>query len=190
VKNIVIALILLLGCLTIQAQPSQIDYRSIPTGVTINNNKLIYSALKDTPHVYIFYAPECPLSQKYTLTIASLFTKFGNKVKFIGVFPGSEESIGQFQEFKTKYKINYPLIKDEKLELISALKATVTPEAFLIDSYGKIVYHGAIDDWAIKLGKTKQQATVNYLENAIEGLLNNTAVETRYVKPIGCYIEQ
>jgi len=190
VKNIVIALILLLGCLTIQAQPSQIDYRSIPTGVTINNNKLIYSALKDTPHVYIFYAPECPLSQKYTLTIASLFTKFGNKVKFIGVFPGSEESIGQFQEFKIKYKINYPLIKDEKLELISALKATVTPEAFLIDSYGKIVYHGAIDDWAIKLGKTKQQATVNYLENAIEGLLNNTAVETRYVKPIGCYIEQ
>ncbi|MBB2949901.1 MULTISPECIES: redoxin domain-containing protein [Sphingobacterium] len=189
-KNIGIVLILLLGYLTIQAQPSQIDYRSIPTGVTIDNNQLIYNALKDTPHVYIFYAPECPLSQKYTLTIASLFTKFGNKVKFIGVFPGSEESIGQFQEFKTKYKINYPLIKDEKLELISALKATVTPEAFLIDSYGKIVYHGAIDDWAIKLGKTKQQATVNYLENAIEGLLNNTAVETRYVKPIGCYIEQ
>lgn len=189
-KNIGIALILLLGCLTSQAQPSQIDYKSIPTGETINNKKFIYSALSATPHVYIFYAPECPLSQKYTLTIASLFTKFGNKIKFFGVFPGSEESVGQFENFKIKYKINYPLIKDEKLKLITTLKATVTPEVFLIDSYGKIVYHGAIDDWAIKLGKTKQQATVNYLENAIEGLLTNTAVETRYVKPIGCYIEQ
>lgn len=189
-KNIGIALILLLGCLTIQAQPSQIDYRLIPTGATIDNKQFIYKALSTAPHVYVFYAPECPLSQKYTLTMASLFNQFGNKVKFIGVFPGPEESIGQFEDFKTKYKINYPLIKDEKLELISALKATVTPEVFLIAPSGKVVYHGAIDDWAIKLGKTKQQATVNYLENAIEGLLNNTTVETRYVKPIGCYIEQ
>lgn len=189
-KNIGIALILLFGCITIHAQQRFINYQSIPPGITIDNSQYEYTTLKAVPHVYVFYAPECPLSQKYTLTMASLFNQFGNKVKFIGVFPGSEESIGQFKDFKTKYKINYPLIKDEKLELISALKATVTPEVFLIDSSGKVVYHGAIDDWAIKLGKTKQQATVNYLENAIEGLLNNTAVETRYVKPIGCYIEQ
>lgn len=189
-KNFGIAFILLLGCLTTQAQQRLIDYRSIPAGLSIDNNQFAYNALGAVPHVYVFYAPECPLSQKYTLTIASLFTKFGDKIKFVGVFPGSEEHIGQFENFKVKYKINYPLIKDEKLKLIATLKATVTPEVFLIDSSGKIVYHGAIDDWAIKLGKTRQQATVNYLENAIEGLLNNTTVETRYVKPIGCYIEQ
>jgi len=162
VKNIIITIVLLFGSIMAHAQ------------------------LK----VYIFYAPECPLSQKYTLTIANLYHKYGSKIEFIGVFPGAEESAGQYENFKTKYKIKYPLLKDPKLTLVKALKATVTPEAFLLDPSGKIIYHGAIDDWAIKLGKTKQQATVNYLENAIEGLLNHTSVEPHYVKPIGCYIEQ
>ncbi|GAA4174482.1 redoxin domain-containing protein [Sphingobacterium ginsenosidimutans] len=169
---------------------AQYGVKATQSLATVTGQKYDLSRLEDMPHVFVFYATTCPLSQKYTLTIANLNIKYANKVKFVGVFPGVEETSGQFEHFKKKYQITYPLIEDNKMVLVGSLQATVTPEAFLLDRSGKIVYHGAIDDWVVKLGKTKQVATVNYLENAIEDLLNNTKILSSYIKPIGCYIER
>ncbi|MGJ1351001.1 redoxin domain-containing protein [Sphingobacterium spiritivorum] len=167
-----------------------LDYSSINAVKTLQNKDYDFVNLNNKPHVFIFYSSDCPLSQKYTLTISNLYNKYTGKINFVGVFPGKEHGPEEYQNFKDKYNINYMLIKDEKFNLTSHLKATITPEVFLIDKSGKIIYHGAIDDWAVKLGKTKQQPTINYLENAIESLLNNKNVQSDYIKPIGCYIEQ
>lgn len=187
-KNIVIILAFF-GWLSTHAQPHAINYRSISGIKTIENSSYDLAQLQGTAHIYIFYAPECPLSQKYTLPIARLQQQYAEKIRFLGVFPGAPDSIA-YESFKKKYDITYPLLNDPNFTLVSALKATITPEVFLLDQWGKIIYHGAIDDWVIRLGKTKQQASVNYLEKAIEALLHHTTIETPYIKPIGCYIEQ
>lgn len=187
-KNIVIILAFL-GWLSTHAQSNAINYKSISDIKTIDNISYNLAQLQGAIHIYIFYAPECPLSQKYTLPIARLQQQYVDKIRFIGVFPGAPDSIA-YASFKKKYDITYPLLNDQNFTLVSALKATITPEVFLLDQWGKIVYQGAIDDWVIRLGKTKQQASVNYLEKAIEALLHHTTIETPYIKPIGCYIEQ
>ncbi|QQT28174.1 redoxin domain-containing protein [Sphingobacterium spiritivorum] len=188
-RYIVIVIFLLFGKSLTSAQLS-LDYSSINSVKTLQGKDYDFLNLSDKPHVFIFYSTDCPLSQKYTLTISNIYNKYTDKINFVGVFPGREQHVEEYKNFKKKYNINYMLIKDEKFSLTSHLKATVTPEVFLLDKSGKIMYHGAIDDWAVKLGKTKQQPTINYLENAIESLLNNKNIQSDYIKPIGCYIEQ
>ncbi|EEI91466.1 antioxidant, AhpC/TSA family [Sphingobacterium spiritivorum ATCC 33300] len=188
-RYIIIVIFLLFGKNLTGAQLS-LEYSSINAVKTLQNKDYDFLNLNNKPHVFIFYSSDCPLSQKYTLTISNLYNKYTDKINFVGVFPGKEHGPEEYKNFKDKYNINYMLIKDEKFNLTSHLKATVTPEVFLLDKSGKIMYHGAIDDWAVKLGKTKQQPTINYLENAIESLLNNKNIQSDYIKPIGCYIEQ
>lgn len=191
-KHITILLIILLGgCNGAKSQSHLADADSLFHSVKmLGGVDYDFQALKGKPHVFIFYSTECPLSQKYTLTLGELNQKYSDKIKFVGVFPGFEDKTKSFEAFKNKYQIEYDLIKDERLALTSALGATITPEVFLVNQSGKIVYHGAVDDWVIRLGKTKQQATEHYLENAIKGLLNHATIQPAYVKPFGCYIEQ
>lgn len=77
---------------------------------------------------------------------------------------------------------------DRENQLVKTLTASVTPEAFVLNK-GKIVYYGAIDDWAIELGKTKKRATVNFVKNAIRCAMANTTPVPSYSKPIGCFID-
>ncbi|ULT27574.1 thioredoxin family protein [Sphingobacterium sp. E70] len=79
---------------------AQYGVKATQSLATVTGQKYDLSRLEDMPHVFVFYATTCPLSQKYTLTIANLNIKYANKVKFVGVFPGVEETSGQFEHFK------------------------------------------------------------------------------------------
>lgn len=189
-KYVILFAILFGGLASAKAQSDLLDVHLLPAMKTLEEREYQFSTSTDLPHVFIFYSIECPLSQKYTLTLNNLSEKYADKIKFVGVLPGIEGEPSGYNQFRDKYRIPYDLIKDERFALTTALGASITPEVFLVDQTGKTVYHGAIDDWVIKLGKTKQQATVHYLENAIAGLLNHTIIQPSYVKPFGCYIEQ
>jgi len=138
--------------------------------------------------VVVFLSPGCPLSQKYTLVLNSLAKEFHDKVKFYGVFAETDPVLDEYKEFEKKYKIQFALLVDKEQKLVKALAANVTPEAFVL-SKGKLIYHGAIDDWAIELGKTKAQATINFVRNAIQCAMANTTPVPNYNKPVGCFID-
>lgn len=152
---------------------------------TIGGEKYVV-ALRELS-VIVFLSPGCPLSQKYTLTLNELAKEFEGKVKFYGVFADNAVN-KEYDHFKTKYKIPFALLVDKKKQLVKALAAGVTPEAFVI-SKGTVLYHGAIDDWAIALGKTKSKATVNFVRNAIQCAMANTVPFPNYNKPVGCFID-
>jgi len=67
--------------------------------------------------------------------------------------------------------------------------ATKTPEVFLTDPWGGIQYRGAIDDWAIALGKVKSIAEVEYLSLALEKWLMNEPIWPNETSVIGCLLE-
>lgn len=138
--------------------------------------------------VVIFLSPTCPLSQKYTLTLNALAKEFSDSVKFYGVFAEADPVADEYKEFKRKFEIRFDLLVDEKKQLVKALAASVTPEAFVLNR-GKVVYRGAIDDWAIALGKTKKKAALNFVRNAIQCALAGTTPVPDYSKPVGCFID-
>jgi thiol-disulfide isomerase/thioredoxin len=144
---------------------------------------------EDRPQVILVLAPDCPISQKYIPTIKALHQVFKDKVDFVGIFPGyfNKEEVSAFAE---EYGLSFPWYIDREMSAVAALKATVTPEAFLLTPDMQCRYSGAIDNWFYELGKYRQTVTDAYLKDAIEAVLSGTPVKTTQTQAIGCIIEQ
>ncbi len=140
--------------------------------------------------VYIFMAPDCPLCINYSLSARQIFNDHKNdSFKIFLVFPGEYYTKDEIQMFLEKYDLKMECLLDIEYELVHQLGAEVTPEGFLLNSDGKIVYHGAIDDWAYGPGLIKQNVNQHYLKDAINLVLNDHNPEIDFVQPYGCYIE-
>lgn len=139
---------------------------------------------------YYFLSPECPLCQSYSLTIRNLHREFQEQnVEMIGIIPGADFSAAAIAEYKIKYKIPIQLLVDEQLLLVNKYKATITPEVVVVNTQGKVLYQGRIDNWAYELGKKRKVITEHNLRDALKSILNNQPVKIKVTKAVGCYIE-
>lgn len=147
--------------------------------------------LKGEYLVLIFMSPECPLSENYSKTIKNLSIEFADKnVRFYIVFPGIFYPRPQIEEFLKKYHLPTDMVIYDPDHLFKDyFSATITPEAFLTDVTGTILYRGAIDNWAITLGKQRQVITEHYLIDAIESVVINENIKTKKTRAVGCIIE-
>ncbi len=141
----------------------------------------------DQLHVFLFLGTDCPISQKYVHTLKSLYNTFP-EVTFYGIIPHhfNEKEIKTYQE---DYEIPFQLYRDAHNSIAKIFSATITPEAFLIDSQGTVYYQGAIDNWFYALGKNRPKATEHYLKRAIEEVSALQTVTTPRTDAIGCLIE-
>jgi peroxiredoxin len=99
---------------------------------------------------------------------------------------GYGESYDDMKEYSKEqgYKFNY--VVDDKSAMADAFGATRTPEVFLFDKTGKLVYHGAIDDNANGPDKvTRQHAKI-----AIEEMVSGKPVSTSTTRFVGCGIKR
>ena len=140
--------------------------------------------------VFYFLAPECPLSQNYTKSINEIYTEFSTqKVMFYGVFCGRVYSNKEMMSFVSDYDIEMICLKDEKYELSSILNAKITPEVFVLDNTGRVVYSGKIDNWAESLGVKRQVVTKFFLKDALKQYLNNEPILINKTEAVGCILE-
>jgi peroxiredoxin len=80
--------------------------------------------------------------------------------------------------------ISYPILNDASGATGHAYKATNTPEMYIINKDGKLVYEGGIDnDPQGNLSSTKR---INYVSKALDELLAGKAVTTAEAKAYGC----
>ncbi|RYY31650.1 MAG: redoxin domain-containing protein [Chitinophagaceae bacterium] len=143
---------------------------------------------KEPLNVLVFLSPECPLSINYTKPLNELASDYAGKVKFIGIVPGKSYSATTVQEFVSEYKVGFDVYIDKEKRFTKAAKATITPEVVVFSTAGNIIYRGAIDDWAIAVGKKKQKAFNKYLNNAIQAFLLGKEISVKSTKPVGCLI--
>jgi hypothetical protein len=147
--------------------------------------------LTDTFSVFTFLSPECPLSENYTRTLLSMQDSLRRQgVSFYYLFPGKFYPRPQIEQFAKTYGLpSSSILYDPEYQFRNYCKANTTPEAFLINGLGEILYYGAIDNWAITLGKQRQITTEHYLSDAIEEALNGENITLKSVKAVGCIIE-
>ncbi|MEO5889805.1 MAG: redoxin domain-containing protein [Ferruginibacter sp.] len=138
--------------------------------------------------LFIFLSPECPLCQNYTKTINGLSKKFGPQLNLFGIVPGNAYTAKEVTGFANKYQATFPIFIDKKQQLTHYLKATVTPQAILLDNQGNLVYSGAIDDWVQGLGKKRLNVNEHYVQDAIEQSLKPELVKIKTTKAFGCKI--
>jgi len=81
---------------------------------------------------------------------------------------------------------NWAYAIDKNHVIADAFGATRTPECFLFDSKGILVYHGAIDDSPSDADAVSRK----HLENAIQELKKGAAISVPTSKSIGCSIKR
>ncbi len=79
----------------------------------------------------------------------------------------------------------FPYVVDATSDVARAFGATKTPEAFLFDASGRLVYHGAIDDNA----KDAKQVKSRWLADAISAVAAGKPVKVAESKALGCTIK-
>lgn len=140
--------------------------------------------------VLFFYSPDCPLCINYTKTLRELMQEFGaGQFGFIAVYPDTFYTESEIASFMNDYQLSMPVILDSQKKLTDATGAEVTPEAVVLDHDGKILYKGAIDNWAYAEGKKRPSATQFYLLDALSAISEGKQPEPAITKATGCIIE-
>jgi thiol-disulfide isomerase/thioredoxin len=142
------------------------------------------------PSLLVLLSPECPMCVNYIPLLKKLRKEYGDEIQIAGLIPGKTYDDSTVLNFSRNYEMNFPLYIDSNMQLCKYLKAEVTPESYLFDKKGKLVYHGAIDNWLTALGKKRTRADQHYLLDAIEQMMKGNPVALSYIKPQGCLLNE
>ena len=142
-----------------------------------------------TATVFVFLSESCPICQSYTLPLKELYKTYSKQhVRFVGVFPDPELSQKELNEFKKTYSIPFELTRDTNRALTHKLGATITPEVFVVDEAGRVIYSGRIDDSFYAVGKRRKVVTTHELADALQSHVLGTKPRVPKTQTIGCLI--
>jgi peroxiredoxin len=136
--------------------------------------------------VLIFIATKCPVSNAYNERMQKLSQDFRAKgVNVVGINSNSNEPVAEVKSHATEKGLTFTILKDAGNQIADRFNAQYTPEAYLLDAAGKLVYHGRIDN-----SKNADGVTTNDLRDAVEAVLAGRTVERPEVKGFGCSIKR
>jgi thiol-disulfide isomerase/thioredoxin len=128
----------------------------------------------------------CPFSRGADPHLVELSKKYADQAVFIGIDSNKSTTVEDIKKYTEEKGKAYPVLKDEDNKYADAIGAKVTPEVYVVDKEGKLVYHGAFDDRANPEEKGKNA----YVDNAIATTLAGKTVEPNEVKSWGCSIKR
>lgn len=99
---------------------------------------------------------------------------------------GGSESLDAMKKYAKNQDYQFSYAVDKNNELADAFGANRTPECFLFDKQGKLVYHGAIDDNPQDAGSVQRE----HLKLAIDELISGKNISTKKTRSVGCSIKR
>ena len=95
-----------------------------------------------TPMLIEFWAFWCPNCKELEPTLLKLQSKYGSKVKFLGVAVSVNESIDRVKTFTARHGYKHETVFDSFGEATEAYDVPATSYVVIIDRAGKVVYTG------------------------------------------------
>jgi len=138
-----------------------------------------------------FICNHCPFVKGWQTRIASV----GNAAKSRGVgvlainandpaaYP--EDGFAEMQKRAKDVGYKFAYAVDPTSDVARAFGASHTPEVFLFDAKGKLVYHGAIDDNM----REPKSVEHKWLEDAVNAVVSGKPVPVAETKALGCGIK-
>lgn len=136
--------------------------------------------------VVMFISTRCPVSNAYNERMVALAKKYAAQgVALVGIDANSTEPTAEVAAFAKTHGFPFPVLKDAGNQVADAYNAHVTPETYVIDSKGVLVYHGRIDnDMDLSNAKTHE------LADALDATLAGQPVAKPQTKAFGCSIKR
>ena len=142
--------------------------------------------------VVAFICNHCPYVKHINPVLVELANKYIQKgIGFVAISSNDAEkypddSPEKMIEAVKQESYPFPYLYDETQEVAKNYKAACTPDFFLFDAEGKLVYRGQFDDSRPGNGK---EVTGFDLKSAIEALLNGEDPVEQQIPSIGCNIK-
>jgi len=139
----------------------------------------------------VFTCNHCPFAKMWEARIVEIGNAYAGKgIGVIAVNPNDpkvaeDDGFEGMQQRAKERGMQFPYVVDATSNVARAFGATKTPEAFLFDKEGKLVYHGTIDD----NGKEPSKVEKPYLKDALEAVVSGRDVPVKETKSIGCSIK-
>lgn len=149
-------------------------------------------AMRKNGLLVMFTCNTCPVVHKYESRTVEVCKKaLDNNVGVILLNPNEAyrekgDSYDDMKKYAEKLGYSWNYVLDNNSTMADEFGATRTPEAFLFDKDGKLVYHGAIDDNS----NGPDQVTRKHLSIAIEESAGGKAISTKNTKSVGCTIKR
>lgn len=140
------------------------------------------------PTLLFFVSPFCSTTKAFVKEINAITAEHGAKLRVLLIECDPEVTRDIGIEHATVSEFQAPVLLDAGQQLTRLVKASVTPEAVLLDAKGAVFYQGRIND--LYLGPTKRQraATTRDLRDAIEALAAGKAAPQPQEPAQGCKI--
>jgi len=139
----------------------------------------------------IFTCNHCPWAKAWQSRIATLGNTY--QQRGIGVIainandPGvnAEDGFDEMVKRANDVGFKFAYVVDSGSKVARAFGAERTPEVFVFDAAGKLVYHGTVDDNAEDASQVKE----HYLGDALEAVASGKPVTRAETKALGCSIK-
>jgi thioredoxin-related protein len=96
------------------------------------------------------------------------------------------DSYSDMKSYASKQSYNWPYVVDDNSAMANAFGASRTPECFLFNADGKLVYQGAIDDNQ----NGPDEVTRKHLVVAMDEMLAGKDVSVKKTRSVGCSIKR
>jgi peroxiredoxin len=142
------------------------------------------------PLVVVFACNHCPYVQHVELGIGQLSAEFADVAwvaissNDIDAYPDDDAPGLRAQQLRAGW--NFPYLMDADQSVAKSFKAACTPDFYLFDAQGLLVYRGAFDD-----ARPKQPTPVtgDRLRSAITATLAGESPDERQQPSLGCGIK-
>jgi peroxiredoxin len=136
--------------------------------------------------VIIFIATKCPVSNGYNDRMEKLAEDYQSKgINVIGINSNSTEPASEVKSHAAEKGLKFPILKDDGNKIADRFGANHTPEAYVIDASGKLVYHGRIDN-----SQNTANITSNDLRDALDAILAGKPIQKTTSVAFGCSIKR
>lgn len=136
--------------------------------------------------VLVFVSTQCPIANDYNERMVRLFDEYSPRdVAIVGINSNKQESVDEIKEHAKKHGFKFPILKDWENKIADSYNAQVTPEIFVVDGKGTLLYHGRIDD-----SRDPADVKSRDLSAALDALLVGKEVPVSTTKAFGCTIKR
>lgn len=136
--------------------------------------------------VLLFIATKCPVSNAYNARMAKLAEDYKSKgVNVVGINSNVAELADEVKKHAAENGLSFAVLKDNRNAIADRFDAQVTPEAYVLDATGKLVYHGRIDN-----SRNGDSITASELRDALDAVVAGKPVEKTEAKAFGCSIKR
>ncbi|MBS1918870.1 MAG: thioredoxin family protein [Bacteroidetes bacterium] len=159
-----------------------IDGSDISFKEAMNKNGLLVMFSCNTCPVVKGYQPRCNEICKYAISnqIGVILLNSNEAYRKNG------DSFDDMKAYGHNNNYTWSYVVDKNSEMANVFGATRTPECFLFNKDGKLVYHGAIDNNS----NSEEQVTRKHLAIAIDEMIAGKEILVTETRSVGCSIKR